>query len=499
MLTARARRAARTMEPNRSLPAFVTLLVAVLAPLSASAQEPAQDPTARTVEVEATRQLPPIRYRLDEAGVLGIRVGDEDQPFVNHDFLGAGTSVGFFGIIALACSGDLVSLCDAEDFFERQGLQETELLRAIAREPKTDDPAHLAHVRLLAVRAAQSRRMKPALGLLHRLAERPAADPFLREAVEEAIASLREAPLPPREREVLAIEDVLAVVPADAELVLRVDSARMPAMTGLLALGRLAAEHSMARYLAMDDASEGLSPWIVSGLANAAATGAMGYTLAAWVGNLRLHRAIIALRFEEDFETEPACFLHAWGTWSLDTIVARLRTQGADFEERDGALELAIGNGYRLRIDEHELSITQEGFVSPRDAAGVAELAKLIGGDSQLALWWAPDAAYPKEIAKFRIHVASLTVPRAMDGHLRLATTWANPGMATAISGLAGGLGRLLETALDDHDEMAPLVEAAAELKVVREGARVDFDAPLPQTELMALLRECVRYLAEGS
>ncbi|MCC6781542.1 MAG: hypothetical protein IT457_01775 [Planctomycetes bacterium] len=486
------------MEPNRSLSGFVTLLVASLAAVPAPAQEPAQDPTAGTVEVEAVRQLPPIRYRLDEAGVLGIRVGDEDQPFVNHDLLGAGTSVGFFGIIALACSGDLVSLCDAVDFFERQGLQETELLRAIAREPKADDPAYLAHVRLLAVRAAQARKMKPALGLLHRLAERPAADPFLREAVEEAIATLRDEPSPPRERELLAVEDALGVVPADAEFVLRVDSARMPAMTGLLTLGRLAAEQSTARYLAMDDASEGLSPWIVSGLASAAATGAMGYTLSSWVGNLRLHRTIVALRFEEDFETEPDCFLHAWGTWSLDTIAARLRTQGADFEERDGALELDLGAGYLLRVDARELSITREGFASPRGAAGAAELAKLIGGEPQLALWWAPDAAYPEEIAKFRIQVASLTVPRTMDGHLRLATTWASPGMATAISGLAGGLGRLLETALDDHDGMAPLVEAAAEMKVLREGARVDFDAPLPRTELMALLRECVRYLAEG-
>lgn len=459
------------------------LALSLAVSFAAAAALPAQDPS----EVE----LPAVRFVLGAEGALSGAIGDSETPHSLDEVGATLSSLGVGGLVAALFSGDLLSKTDAVDFFERLGRgSDTELLRAIARRPEDGDSRHEALLRVLAVRAAQLRGLKPALGVLQRVAEEPQVPGDLRIACAEAIASLNGATAPAGASASTAVLDSLETVPAGASLVLRIDTARMPSGTGVLRLARNASEFGMRSVAARLDPAQLGSEWFVGGLVRSASAGAAGYLLARHAGNLHLHRAVLAVRLKEDFETVPDFFLRIEGEWQAARLAEALRSLGSPIEERDGAFVGTTPDDRVVRITDRLLTLTTPGFDEPRGPDAARALATDLDASAQIALWWDASAAYPDEIAKFRIVKAALNVPTSMDGRLHLSTTWSTPQTAAAIAGLAGGLGRLLETMTDANDDLVPLTEAASEMKVVRDGARVNFDAPLPQTDLLQLAQE---------
>ncbi|MBI5852352.1 MAG: hypothetical protein HZB39_15160 [Planctomycetes bacterium] len=436
-------------------------------------------------------ELPAVRFELAVDGELTARIGDDKTL---HPLIGTAAplrSLGSGGILATFFSGDLLSKCDAPDLFERLGRgADTDLLRAIGRKPEPGDAAHEGMLRILAVRAVQLRGLKPALGVLQRVLEEPEPDQELLAACSEAIAALKGEPAPSLAAIRAPLISMLATVPIGADIVLSIDVARMPRGTGVLRLPRILAQAQMDRVREHLDADAIASEWFVSGLVSSVGSGAAGYCFARQLGNLRVDRIVVAVNVGADFNEQPEVFVTAEGSWSRARIAASLRDLGVTVEEAGDAIVVDIGDGQKLRVRDGSLAVDKDGFREPRGEEAARDLAAALDGEAQIALWWDAKAPYPEEIERFRITRGALTVPLSMDEHLRLTTQWLTPATASAVAGLAGGLGRLLETMTDDKDELVPLTEAAAEMKVVRDGVRVDFDAPLPQADLLQLAQE---------
>ena len=438
--------------------------------------------------------LPQVRYSLDEEGRILVRVGksEETHPLiVSQDSL---LGFGSLGIMALAYFGDtdLASLVDAPALFERMGRgADTDILRALARKAQPGDPSHEALLRNLAVRTAQQRNMKPAIGLLERMLGEDGIDESLREACENAIAALRGQPQPIRQRALLPIEQTLAAVPKDAQAVILVHTTKLPSGSILIPWARVLGEASMRQYVGMfgEDME---APFVIAGMLSMSFASNMGYVLAHRFGNARVNRTVIALRFQEDFEDPPTIFVRVEGRWDLARIRAGLEQLGEECEVSDDEIVVPLSDGYRIVIREGVALCTHEDFAEPGGEAGAAKLSAHVGADASVAMWLSDTAPYPAEAGVFRISTATLTVPRSQRGHLRIHTEWATPAAAMAVLGWTGGLGRLVAGFADREERLIPVADAADALEVTRDGTAVDFDVTLPDTDLIALMRDVV-------
>lgn len=435
--------------------------------------------------------LPPVHYELDPHGRLFVTVGElEQRPMVRIDdgLMNLGT-LGMLGLVAFG-GGDLVSLTDAVDFFEKQGIgEDTDLLRMIRNAPRPTDSAHGVLIRILAVRAAQQRGLKPAIGLLERTLAEPGLDASLREACEDAIVSLRGAAKPMRARDLPPLEIALAAVPAGAQIVLRIDSSRLPCAAPLIALNRVGFEAAVAAgHFADTDDPTFRALMVTRHLELGVFRGCVGYVLANEFGNARIDRVVLAMRLHDTIEKQPDLFVRIEGFWDLDRIGSGLRARGVPHEASEGELTIALPQGHVIRCGDGVAVLSKEGWDAPGNAESAAALAVVVGNDAPVAFWWDDDAPVPEAIAKLRIARAALWVPNTQAEHVRLTTTWATPDMAAAVASWTSGLGRLLETMTDQDEAMIAAAKAASEIKVKLDGKHVDFDVALPKGDLSGLI-----------
>jgi hypothetical protein len=446
-------------------------------PPAASAQEP---------QSGVATDLPRVQLELDAQGRVLVTVGESaPRPMVRID--DGLMNLGTFGMLGLLGSGgaDLVSLTDAVAFFEKQGFAEdTDLLRRIGKAPHATDAAHAGLVRILAVRAAQQRGLKPAIGLLERTLAEPALDPNLREACESAIASLRGASPPTRTRALPPLATALAAVPGGAQIVLRIDSSRLPCAAPLITLGRQAEALRVQQILAGLGDRRFLESLAVRHLELMEFRNCVGYVLANEFGNARVDRVVLAMRSIDTSEWRPEFFVRLEGQWDLDRIDSGLRAGGVDHETDDGEVSIALPHGYVIRCRERVAVLSRAGWEAPRGAVSAAALSAAVDSEAPIAFWWDGDAPVPEAIAEFRISRAALWVPSTRSERVRVTTTWATPEIAAAVAAWTTGLSRLLEAMPDQDEALIALAEAASESEVRRDGRRVDIDIAIPEGDL---------------
>ncbi len=406
---------------------------------------------------------------------------------IDDGLMNLGT-LGMLGLLGFG-GGDLVSLTDAVDFFEKQGIgEDTDLLRMIGKAPRPTDAAHAVLIRILAVRAAQQDGLKPAIGLIERTLAEPGLDASLREACEDATASLRGASLPTRTRELPPLATALAAVPAGAQIVLRIDSSRLPCAAPLITLGRQVGEAWVGQLFMEIDDRRFLESLVIRHLELLVFRGCVGYVLANEFGNARVDRVVLAMRLHDTIEQPPDFFVRIEGRWDLDRIGSGLRARGVLHEASEGELTIALPQGHVIRCRDGVAVLSKAGWDAPRGAESAAALTAVVGNEAPVAFWWDDDAPIPEAIAKFRISCAALWVPITRSEHVRLTTTWATPEIAAAVAGWTSGLSRLLETMTDQDEAIIAATEAASEIKVKRDGKHVDFDIAIPKGDLGGLI-----------
>ena len=443
-------------------------------------------------------ELPSVRYTIDAQGELCVAIGAETTPtplVISGNGMGA---MGMSGILAVLLSGsaDLISLTDAPGLFDRMaGADQGTILRAIGGKSTADAHPDDPLLRVLAVHAARQRGLKPALGVIQRALEEEGLDLDLREACEDAMASLRGEPVPLRTRAITPLADALAAVPDGVEAFLVIQSSRLPSGAPLMQLVRRAAEaqvRSMMEYL---QGEEQRAEIVTDGMRNICVAANLGYLLAQRIGNARIDRMIVALRFRDGLEQQPYFFLRAEGRWDVAKIEAGLRGSGAPVTYDGADVLVTSPDGHSVRFAKGIITVSHAEFGAPGGAESAANLAERIDSQSPISMWLAETAPYPDAAGVFRIVRASMSIPFTQQEHIEIHTTWATPAGAMAVAGWSGGLGRLLAGFADRYEPLVPIAEAADGIKVTRAGQSVDFDVPLPQCDLIELFEKLIQIL----
>lgn len=470
----------RAIEAHRRLLRICSLVAVALAPGLR-----AQDESPRKFE------LPPPRYSIGADGRLGIAVG-ADAPFVPVDGLGADTveRLQFLSSMLLVCAGDsdLASLTDAVNFFERrEGGEDVGILRTLARRPQEGDGSHHDLLRILAVRAAERTGLKPAIGLIKRTLQEKDLDQDLREACEDAMAGLNGDPRPVRVREVVSLEESLADVPAEAGAVICVNNSTMPPSGALQAFFRRSSERASDRAMEIYGENPEIAAQIQRGTRVTAITANIGYVLAQRIGNARIHRLVLAMKFKERFETVPDFFIRIDGEWDLARVAQFVRDQHMIVEGDDHAITVGGIPDYSVRLTSRCALFSHKRFREPGGKEHARELLGHLRPDASVSMWLSDSAPYPEGAGIFRIASAWMVFPRTQVESVHIHTDWATPAASAAVAGWTAGLGRLLGGLADRQEALEPIAEAASAIKVTREGRAVDFEVPLPKGDLIEL------------
>lgn len=440
-----------------------------------------------------------IRFRLDDDGQVLIApdpvTGSDDFVPVLAERAGVSFAfVGVFGFAAFLCSGptDLASFADAPRFFERLDAEDAVLLQAIGR-PTADASWPQVLETLLALRAVEARGLKAAIPLVDKVAADQGADPFVRRAAAETAAVLHGDPRPPLDARLEDLPAVLARVPAEAQVVARIDAFRLPPVRRITEWGRVAGQaavrqSSLGAPELYDEAD------YLQGMRISESATVLPYELARRYGNHRIDRIVLAVRPPEGgMGSNPSLWASIDGVFDMKRVRAELEATSAEFAEGEGgAVRMQLGGGFELELGARRAVLSTLGFDSEDRENDRDGLAEALTGDAQIALWVAPDLALPDVARRVKPEWMRLTVPQDGTGALRLEGAWADPTGAAAFRGLLASVPGLTERAVGSLESFEPVLDALDALETELDGDRLTATLPIPAVDMESLLRELI-------
>ena len=358
---------------------------------------------------------------------------------------------------------DLVSLSDADRFFERLGTTDAELLQWVRRPAEPDDPAWVGLRRILAVRAAGERGMKPMLGIFDAVLEQDGLDPELRRAIVEVRAQLRgeEVPAAPAP-DLLPLADLLAHGPADAGLVAVGDQWRLPPGTSHARFARLTHPMWDLSSLFLMFSSEEVDHDLLAAR-NREAAGLIGWELARMFGNVRVHRIALMIEpMEEEF-----AFLYE-GRFDWTGLEERLSSAGYNASTDDEGRVILTDEDLHATFGPRVVALRNElpeQFLAAEAAKAWAE--KIGTGGAPIVVVRDDDFAFPDmEELPFVPTRVEVTMGARDIAPLELVVEFDSTAAAEGAESLLTGAPRMLEGAVEDYAAMDPVVEWVRGLKV---------------------------------
>lgn len=417
-----------------------------------------------------------IEYSVDTDGRLLISPSPFDggmAPVVNERLEDVVMNAGVLGLVSYLFAGgtDIASLADGGVFFARLGRDsDVELLHALAAD---DRPQATPLQRLLAVRIAQDRGFKPALGVLERMVREPTLDAHLRGAVDEAIATLRgrRSDLPAPSLPSLAV--VLAAAPAAADVHLRIDEFRLPPARALLRSNVAVSLHHWRRSILSEigwTKASAARMW-TRGRMCADAAALLPYEIARRFGNARVQRVVMAVRLPRPGITALRWWAHLDGVFDVDALRAGLTAAGGEVRDADERVTCEILPGIELLAAADHLRVHTSGFTGPTAPEAAAALAgSLEQDDAPIVALLDDGAVLPDSVERFgRPRRLSVWIPRAEDGEARFHLRCSDDRLPQLIIGEVRGLQRRIAQWVDNAAARAILEVACA--AVTAEGA----------------------------
>ena len=431
-----------------------------------------------------------VQFAPDVAAEISGGASDAFTLLVPGRFDYVANNAGVFGMAAYLFCGDtdLASLADGETFFKCIGRGgDADLLQRIAADDARQDRKGLQ--RLLAVRVAQDRGFKPAIGLLERVARQEGLDAQLRRAVDEARASFRggrteAVPELPR------LEDVLAdAPPADAHL--RIDEFRLPSARPLLRAATVVAPDLSRQRIARagwDDAFSRLM-WIAD-RKRAAAAAVLPYELARRLGNARVHRVVLAVQF-----STKSIWAHLDGVFDVKAIRAGLLD--ADLEVRDGEVQLActLEDGIELTATPTRMRLHKAGYHGAMGREAAATLAGTIeSDDAPIVVVIDKEATLPNPLAAFgRPERLAVWVPREAGAVVRAELRGADDRLPSFVVGEVRGFGDRLKEWRREVPQLEILERVYSTVRAETAGNTCTLSGSLGDVTLGALVAAIVR------
>lgn len=414
-----------------------------------------------------------IRYAIDDEGRVLIApdplagwTHDTFTPLVPERLDHVIANAGAMGLASYLFCGntDVASLTDSTAFFARLGRDsDAEILQCIAGDEEQQQ--HSLLQRLLAIRVAQERPLKPAIGVLERLAKQEESDIHFRRAIDETLATLRgqthdAPPQLPR------LEDVLAEAPR-ADVHLCIDEFRLPAARPLLRTAAAAGLEITRRVIL--NAGGSVSEKIWAG-AHLIAEGAalIPYEVARRFGNARVHRVVIAAQLPRQERDAPRIWAHLDGIFDVGAMRTGLTRANLEVRGSEDRIECAIFDGIELVATPASVRIRSAGVTGVLGREAAETLARTIeSDDAPIVAVIAKDAILPDPIVRLgRPERLAIWLPRQGDEPVRAQLQCADDRLPTLITGEVQGFKRRLEEWVDEDAQLEILERVYATVRV---------------------------------
>ncbi len=448
------------MAAHRLRRALAVSLLVLLTPVVPAQDQPDASLQDARRRFAAGQPLWDVKFKVDDNGELLMwpspsagGASDIYEPFLPLEMEGIGwrsANLGALGFLSLLCSGgrDLASLGDAEQVLRTDGVDTSDAgLRQALVTPVTEPTpgrARRAELRrILAARLLQERRVAAARGELQAVARDGATDPFLAQACRDALLAIDGGTAPRAELS----DAMLRVVPADADLVVFLDQARIPPSFWLPRLAREVATEVTLQQIEL--AGGQISPAMLAGAMQMAETSSRGpFELARRFGNARMEQTLLALRLREE---RVEFLLDAPGRYDVQRIATTLRDGGVALEpgETLQASDLPFGNTLEMTADR--LRVHHADLGAQPDGDRAAALRQAGAGASAI---WVHVPPGSKLLTQLELPAtprgATLGIDFAPHARVVLRTEHELPVHSQGLASLLEGYRRQGETQLDD-------------------------------------------------
>lgn len=448
-----------------------------------------------------------LKFKLDDDGRILMSPdpstgSDEERftPIVRADFTHLLQHGGVLGWASLIYQGgtDFGSMADGQSILRRLGRAgDVSLIQGIA-EPQAGAAGTL--LQLMAIRAAQDRGMKQALGAVLKVAEQDGIDPFVRQAAREAAATLRGEGVAPVATQCAPLADVLAGVPDGMDVFFAVEQRRLPQGRALLRWAREAGMAVTRREILQAGGSVSAAQW-AGAVMLAEGVGAMPYEVCRRFGNHRFDRTVVALDVPKDMFDPPSVWVRADGLFDIARLRKGLVDLGVPVGGDGREITCSLDGGVKLTVTSSVLQLRFGEMGAARGAEAGAALAKSVApDDAPLVVHLSAEAELPALPPGFDAlgipRRLALWLPRAAHEPLRLSVTSDGERFARQLEAQAKALPRMLERAVErfeNADEFEPLLEALEEMKVECDGATVTASMSLVGVDVRALVGAAIR------
>ena len=461
---------------------------AVFATFAVAQERPAGDGPSR------------FRYLFEDGQVwITTREGAEEplEPvavwsLANEDAMQVVVGPVMFPFMIFPGGTDVVSLADADRFFGRLETPDAELLQIVMRPAADEDPAWVGKRRILAVRAAGARGLKPMLGVFDRVLSEEGLDPNLRRAILDVRAELRgEAPPEHPAPDLMPLAELLQQAPADSTVVGVADQWRMPSAG---AIGRFAwLTHPVwdMSFRFLFDGSE-LDLDLMQARSRET-PGLIGWEFARIFGNQRVVRSAVAVAMATaDFSKEPEFAILYEGDFDWTGLPDRLSQASIPNRVDEAGRVVIEASNLHAIFDSRFVRLSNEAPKTPMTAEAAAAWAERIGtGGAPLVVARTDDFEFPEMgDLPFVPRRIELTVPRGDIAPFELVLTLDSTAAAEAAESLAKGAPRMLEMQAEELAALDPVVDWVNGLEVVRDGTRLTLRLGAREFTTDSVLRE---------
>ncbi len=426
-----------------------------------------------------------LKYRLTDEGAIEIfpdpfrgdgtgwrQISDMER---RDSFMYGGITM--WMALAFPGASDIASLANGGPILERLGLatDDASLLGMIENEKRP-------LLRLMAMRTAQDRGFKPAIGVLERSIESGIDDALVARAAREVAASLRGATLPVN-KQLPTIESLLAKMAEDTDIVVKIDHYRMPSARPMLEMGCRIGLEITKDEIRKAGGTVSSSQW-AGATKMSLGPGVFPYELARALGNHRLDRMLVSVKLDltQRREPEPIGQIHVDGAFQTAKLHEGLRElePAGSMTFEDGTLTIESAGGTFV-MQPNSADATVESEYTPLGESAAKAVAAAVEADD------APIVVYLTNVEKFQEvlgPIANIAIPKRLGiwvpqskaDPIRFSVECTSANAARSLGGLMKSLLRTFDQLVSSKpgtEKLDPLLEAVDEVEIQIEGASI--------------------------
>ncbi len=473
--------------------------------------------SAANAQITATEIEANITWQLDTNGSLMIAPdpwsASGEHARVLRESLLATTSyanLGTWGMLIALAPGcdDIASLTDGERLFKRigYGLGDAKLLQRIRGSQSHVDTKTAQRVqleRIIAMRIAQKRELRAAIGVLKLVTKDDRESESLRKVARDVIRALKGETPAPLTVELESLRTVLARVPNNSEAVIVVDQRALPSARSIMPMIEPLAMGITKSVLRKAGGTVSPAHWTSARMVSCQ-PGVLPYELALRFGNFSLHRTVVAVRNLR--QGRPILWIHFEGDFDLDRLELGMRTEGAHVRRKgeeftahyEATNPMRRSSSLRVQVNAKQVIVQALDFGQAGGEAYANMLLKQgLDLDADVAFLRLPEQSKKAEPEDLTQIVRSLTIRMPEEGAsaLRLHAVMQAEETAAMVSDWLSKQPAKLGTEGEKNQLILKLLNALA---IEQKGRVLDFNIAIGDIDIAALGRWVLARVDEG-